>query len=115
MTGRAAGYCTGYDVPGYANPTPGRGFGMGWGRGRMGGWGRGRGGGYRWRHWYHATGLPGWLRSGYGPAWGAPAMAYGPYAPPPEQELEALKEQAQWLKGEFEAISKRIGELEGEE
>ena len=42
MTGRAAGYCVGYGVPGYANPIPGRGFGYG-----GGGYGRGggRGGG----------------------------------------------------------------------
>jgi hypothetical protein len=26
MTGRAAGYCAGYPVPGYMYPTPGRGF-----------------------------------------------------------------------------------------
>ena len=26
MTGRAAGYCAGYPVPGYMNPIPGRGF-----------------------------------------------------------------------------------------
>ena len=26
MTGRAAGYCAGYPVPGYMNPVPGRGF-----------------------------------------------------------------------------------------
>lgn len=25
MTGRAAGYCAGYQEPGYANPVPGRG------------------------------------------------------------------------------------------
>jgi len=31
MTGRGAGYCAGYGAPGYANPMPGRGFGMGWG------------------------------------------------------------------------------------
>lgn len=30
MTGRAAGFCAGYGVPGYANPGYGRGFG--WGR-----------------------------------------------------------------------------------
>ena len=30
MTGRAAGYCAGYAMPGYANPIPGRGV---WGRG----------------------------------------------------------------------------------
>ncbi|MBC7248832.1 MAG: DUF5320 domain-containing protein [Anaerolineae bacterium] len=100
MTGRAAGYCAGYGVPGYANPIPGRGYGMGWG----GGWGRG----WRWRHWYYATGLPGWARFGYAPA-------YGPYAPPTrEQEAEMLKEQAEWLKGQLDAISKRIAELEQE-
>ena len=26
MTGRGAGYCAGYQMPGSANPTPGRGF-----------------------------------------------------------------------------------------
>ena len=29
MTGRAAGYCAGYNAPGYANPIAGRGFGAG--------------------------------------------------------------------------------------
>ena len=49
MTGRAAGICAGYTVPGYANPMSGRRVGYGmvsrfgrlFGRGR--GWGRGRG------------------------------------------------------------------------
>lgn len=111
MTGRAAGYCAGYGMPGYANPMPGRGFGLGRARGWGGGWGRG----YRWRHWFYATGLPGWLRFGYGPAWAPPPAAYGPYAPSPDEELDALKGQAQWLKDELEAISKRIEELEGKE
>jgi hypothetical protein len=112
MTGRGAGYCAGYGAPGYANPMPGRGFGMGWGRGRGGGGGRG------WRNMYYATGLPGWARYGYAPAWGAPpAAAYGPYgAPPtPEQETEFLKSQAEMLKEELDAISQRIAELEKEE
>ena len=112
MTGRGAGYCTGYGAPGYTNPMPGRGFGMGWGRGRGGGGGRG------WRNMYYATGLPGWARYGYAPAWGAPpAAAYGPYgAPPtPEQETEFLKSQAEMLKEELDAISQRIAELEKEE
>ncbi|NMC44151.1 MAG: DUF5320 domain-containing protein, partial [candidate division Zixibacteria bacterium] len=59
MTGRGLGYCAGFGMPGYMNPAPGRGFGMGFGRGRgFGGGGRG------WRHWYYATGLPGWMRFG---------------------------------------------------
>ena len=88
MTGRRAGYCAGYGMPGYANSMPGRGFGMGWGRGRG------------WRHMYYATGLPGWARYGNAPAWGA--------QPTPEQETEFLKSQAEMLKEELEAISKRI-------
>jgi hypothetical protein len=110
MTGRGAGYCVGYGTPGYANSMPGWGFGRG----------RGRGGGGRrgWRNMYYATGLPGWARYGYAPAWGAPpAAAYGPYgAPPtPEQETEFLRSQAEMLKEELDAISQRIAELEKKE
>jgi len=110
MTGRGAGYCASYGVPGYANPVLGRGLGMGWGRGR--GW-FGGGRGWRWRNWYYATGLPGWARFGYAPAWGAPS-AWAPYAPPPtrEQETEFLKAQAEWLQQQLDAISQRIAELE---
>jgi hypothetical protein len=82
----------------------------------MGG-GGGRGGGWRWRNQYYATGLPGWARFGYAPAWGVPpALAYGLYgAPPaPEQETEFLKTQAEWLKEQLDAISQRITELEQE-
>ena len=81
MTGRAAGFCAGYPVPGYLNPVPGGGWfgagrggfpwgggrgrffgrGFGFGRGR----GRGRGGG----------------RFGFGPGWGIPYGAF-PYAMP---------------------------------
>ena len=104
MTGRAAGYCAGYPVPGYMNPVGGRGLGLGWGRG----WGRG------WRYGYYATGLPGWARFGYVPAWGAPPV-YGPYAPTREQQAEALKAQAKWLNEQLEALNQRIAELEGEE
>jgi hypothetical protein len=47
MTGRAAGYCAGYSVPGYVNSVGGYGRGRGWVRGRgrcLGrGWGRGFG------------------------------------------------------------------------
>jgi len=106
MTGRAAGYCAGYGVPGYMNPIGGRGF---WG------WGRGRG----WRHWYYATGLPGWARTGYGwPGWGAgvdpyiPFSGVAPTAPTAEQEREVLKQQAEFLQNSIDAINKRLDELE---
>jgi hypothetical protein len=50
MTGRRAGYCAGYDMPGFANAAPGYGYGRGYG----GGWARGG----RHRNWFYATGLP---------------------------------------------------------
>ncbi len=117
MTGRGAGYCAGYPVPGAMNPIPGRGF---WG----GGFGRGRGGGRGWRNRYYATGLPGWARAGLLPAAGAvpygPAatpFAYGsPYAPQPtrEEQLDFLKGQAEYLEDALEGIRKQIGEVEVE-
>ena len=130
MTGRAAGYCAGYGVPGFMNPIPGRGYG-GWGRG--GGWGR--------RNWFYATGMPGWQRAAYGypafggtapygyPAYGgaAPYSGYGgvptygtPYAAPlsaaaaKQQEMDALKGQAEYLEEALDGIKKRIEELEAE-
>lgn len=102
MTGRAAGYCAGYGIPGYMNPVPGRGF-LGWGRG-FGGGGRG------WRHWFYATGLPGWMRfRSYGiPYWyGAPLQK-----PDPEMEKRFLREQAEMIQSELDAIKKRLSELE---
>jgi len=108
MTGRAAGFCAGYGVPGFANPIAGRGYG-----------GSGRGGGFGRRNWFYATGMPGWARAGAGlPAWGgaAYAPAYGgvPYAPgvAPEQELNALKGQAEYLEDALDGIKKRIEEIE---
>jgi len=112
MTGRAAGYCAGYPVPGFMNPVPGRGF-WGWGRGfwGRGAWGRGRG----WRNWYWATGLPGWAR------WGAAAWtpgAFPPYAAAaytataaPEVELQHLRTQADYFRSALDEIQKRIEEL----
>lgn len=112
MTGRAAGYCAGYPMPGFANPIPGRGWGWsGWGRG----WGRGRGWYGRGREWR-------WFGPGWGyPYYGAPLAypyygdPYGyPYAPEmsPEQEGEMLKEQAKALQEEMKTINDRIAELE---
>ena len=104
MTGRGAGYCAGYNVPGFINPIAGRG-GAGRGFGRFGG-GRGRG----LRHVYHATGLPGWARygAGYNPGYyGTPIMTA-------EQEAEALRVQAQAMQDHLGALNQRIAELEKE-
>ena len=110
MTGRAAGYCAGYPIPGYMNPIKGRGFGYGFGRG---GWGR--------RNWFHATGLTGWQRAEYGyPAaggygWGVPYVgASAPYGPTKEQEMDMLKGQTEVLEDTLSGIQKRIQELEAE-
>ena len=103
MTGRAAGYCAGYPVPGYMNPA--QGFGLGFGRG----W---RGGGRGWRHMYYATGVPGWARSGYG-APGVVPPVYG--GPTKEQEMGALKTQADLLQQQLEEINRRLEELGTEE
>ena len=104
MTGRRAGYCAGYEAPVFASPAPGRGYG----RGGSPGWGYGRGGGGRgWRNRFYAAGRPFRARSDYGPAWD--------YGPPPteEQEMETLKREAEWLQGQLDAVSQRIGELKG--
>lgn len=105
-TGRAAGFCGGYEMPGYANAVPGRGWGRG---GWSGGWG---GRGWRHRNWYHATGVPGWARGGYAPPW-----TYGPYAgpPPAEEEVDVLRREAEWLQQRLEEIGRRIESLAGED
>ena len=99
MTGRGAGYCAGFGMPGFMNPA-------------------GRGGGRGWRHWFYATGLPGWARSGWGlPAWGAAPYPYAPPIPPEaieETELETLKAQAGSLERTLQALRRRIEKLEGE-
>jgi hypothetical protein len=110
MTGSAAGFCAGYSVPGFMNPAEGQGY-----------WGRGRGGCRGFRHWYYATGLPGWARTPMGyPEWGGPV---GPYMPAAgtfgptmtaEQELDALKKQAEFFQDELGQINKRIEQLEAE-
>ena len=110
MTGRAAGYCAGYSMPGYANPIPGRGgfgYGRGWGRGfgRGRGWGRGRGFGSQRTAYPYAYGNP---------YYGDPYLAapyYGPEASP-QQEAQMLKEQSKAMQDEISAINERIKELE---
>ena len=102
-TGRGAGFCAGYNLPGYTNPAFGRGYGMG-------GW-MGRGGGYGWRHWFYATGQPGWMRAGGDP--GYYAGWENPFSPlSHERELEELKAQAAFFKDNIQAIETRIKELE---
>jgi hypothetical protein len=94
------------------NPVGGRGFG-GFGRGGGGGGGRGR------RNQFYATGLTGWQRAGMGAgAYGMPPAYPMPNAAPfgptqtVEQELNALKSQAEYFGDALEEIRKRIEELQ---
>jgi hypothetical protein len=106
MTGRAAGYCGGFGMPGYANSTPGRGYGMGLGGGR-GAFGRGFGGGGRGlRNMFFATGLPGWARFG----------GYTGLNPNADSEMEkqALKRKAEALQVELDIIKRRLEEIQSE-
>ena len=103
MTGRGTGYCAGFSGPGYMNPVAERGlsgFGRGFGRSR--GWfGRGRG----WRNCFWATGLPNWARAGYGyPPYGAGITA--------KDEMDILRDQAEFLKQQIEDIQSRISKFE---
>ncbi|MFC1541066.1 DUF5320 domain-containing protein [Candidatus Latescibacterota bacterium] len=103
MTGRAAGFCAGYGVPGYINPAGGRGY---WKRGfRSGGWGH--------RNWYYVTGLNGWQRAGMGnTTWDYyPSGPPAPYPLSEDQEIEILKTQASNLENTLDDIRKRIEEL----
>ncbi|MBE3582203.1 MAG: DUF5320 domain-containing protein [Thermoanaerobacteraceae bacterium] len=97
MTGRRAGYCAGFPVPGFMNPGWWGGFRRFWG-------GLGRG----WRHMYYATGLPGWMRGGW---WAPPFPGAAPY---PEEfpEVEVLKQQASLLEQQLQAIRAQIEALQ---
>ena len=102
MTGRAAGYCAGYPVPGYMSPSGGRCSGIG--RGAFGGRGRGRG--YGWAR--YNTGLPAWGGVAGNPYYGSP------YPPDiaPEEEIGILKDQANMLKEQLDDIQARMEELQ---
>ena len=103
MTGRGAGWCTGYAGREPANPALGPGYGWGYGGGRGFGGGRclgnrrGRGGGFRF--------------GGYGAPYAYPG-AYGP--PEPEVEKQALANQAKSLQSELDWVRKRLSEIEPE-
>ncbi len=103
MTGRAAGYCAGYSLPGYANPVSGRGRGIGYGRGfgRGAGWGRGagRGFGFGWARFPDAYSNP------------YPAPSY-PANLSSKQEADMLKAEAKAMQDEIKAINQRIKDLE---
>jgi len=97
ITGRGAGFCAGYGVPGYANPGYGGGAFL-----------RGRGGRGR-RNRFNATGVPGWQffareRIPGGESFSAPSET-------PQNELEVLKGQAQYLENGLKELRSRMEAL----
>jgi len=106
MTGRAAGYCTGNTVPGYMNPSGGR--GMGFRRGFQGG-GRGFGRGVG----FGAYAPP--VAPMAAPV--APVIPQPGYGVPPYDEgmeLDVLRQQAQAIEASLSGIQKRIETLEAQ-
>jgi hypothetical protein len=89
MTGRAAGFCAGSAMPGYANQGQGRG---------VGGGRRGQ------RNRFYATGVPGRMWSGWNVA---------PYqGPGQETEKDNLKNKADALQAELNQLKTRLDEIE---
>ncbi len=115
-TGRGAGFCRGYGVPGYANPWGGRNVGVGrnFGGGFFGGFGGGGHGRGR-RNRYFATGVPGW-----GWDW---SNANVPGQMPPVENMSArarseeaahLEEQVNYLKREMDSLIQRLDTLKAD-
>ncbi len=109
MTGRAAGYCAGYNIPGFANS--GRGYGRGFGRGWRHGFGRGWNRGFG-RGWY-AYPQPAIVQP-TDPQTNPPTTQ----SPVPEQEITALENyqkdlvaEKTDLEQEMAGVNARIEEL----
>ena len=94
-TGRSAGFCAGYDRPGFLSGRGGYGF--------YGGPGRGFGRGYRARMGGYMPG-PGYYAEGMAPDFIA--------APPAENEKDWLENKAAALKNELKSIEDRMEQLE---
>lgn len=94
MTGRALGFCAGYNQPGYTSNAPAMGYGRGMGRGFRGGRGRGAGRDFGFNY---------------------PADYEAEFTPTKEEEMNMLKDKAERLSRSLKDIQKRIEELEKEE
>jgi len=101
MTGRAAGRCAGYPIPGFMNLYGGRRF-----------YGSGRGGGFGRRFAWAAQVVP--VYPGYGLPGTYRYESAAPAAAPVDRAVEIgeLRAQAEFLKQSLTEISKRIEELE---
>lgn len=110
MTGRAMGFCAGYEMPGYTKGYGGRmGRGFGFGRNIERGFRRGPG-----------------REPGYGQGYSRGSNFFNPYAgfhhgfpwmqtPDREEEIKFLKSQSEAFRKSREEIEKRLSELEKED
>ncbi len=97
-TGRAAGFCSGYNTPGFANQVQGQGARQGGGRGR--------------RNMFYATGQPCWARFGNNQQTVSVQSQVSGVAR--EDELDYLTGQFEYLNNTLEDIKKRIDTLKSE-
>lgn len=103
-SGRAAGYCAGFSVAGYTNSGSAENIRFALGRGH-------RGSCHGWRNMFYATGLPGCMRAGNIPF----ANGLGvQMSADPEAEIQALKNQADALQAELDAIRQRLHGMDSE-
>ncbi len=94
MSGRGAGYCAGYQVPGCANQA-GFGRGMGFGRGRGGG---------GFRRMFAGVGMPRWGRFSNAP--------YADESTVAANEKAFLKDRAAFLEEELAEVKTRLSNME---
>jgi len=97
-TGRGAGFCAGYGAPGFSNPGYNAGGAFFGGRG-----GRGR------RNRFFATGVPGWQYFAGNPLPGG--MPFSAQPGMPQNELDVLKAQAQYLENGLKELQARMEAL----
>ena len=102
MTGRGAGYCAGYSVPGYANSVRGGGC-FGYGRGRGGGRGRGFGNFGGGRPFTERR----FQNSPYPYDYEYPQAEFSA-----EAEAKMLKQQTEFMQKNIEILNERIRQLE---
>lgn len=103
-SGRRAGYCAGFNTPGYANPEVPAGLRKGMAH-RRGVWGSGPiAGGRGWRHRFFATDRPDRMYFDHYPA---PAQPFDA-----KLEKEFLKKRSQSLQSELDDINKRLENMD---
>ena len=105
-SGRAAGYCAGFNAPGYVHAWTPDGPAMRMQRMRRG--------------WCDRPGGSGGRRQGFFASWRPWHGYFGGYPFPPqpvsaELETETLKHRSRMLKSELDAINNRLNEIAGQE